>query len=106
GNLYGTTIYGGQYNGGTLFKIAKGSNTINVLVSFGAGSGNGPQAGAVIDSAGNIFGTTYSGGTNGNGTVWELGNGILRTLATFNTANGAGPRGTLVLDSAGNLYGT
>ena len=106
GNLYGTTAYGGQYNGGTLFTIPKGGNTITDLVSFGSDSGNGPQSGVVIDSAGDIFGTTYSGGSNGNGTVWEFANGALRTLANFNTTNGAGPKGTLILDSVGNLYGT
>jgi uncharacterized repeat protein (TIGR03803 family) len=53
-----------------------------------------PQAGLVVDSAGNLFGTTRVGGTNGDGTVfeWVPSSGTLSVLASFNWSNGAYPQ--------------
>src|ERR1700683_1011230 len=116
GNLYGTTFYGGSgtgcdiyYNGcGTVFKIdTSGAET--VLHSFsGAGDGWNPTARVILDSAGNIYGTTAYGGSHGYGTVFKLDTAgsemILHSFA--GGADGANPNAGLVADTAGNLYGT
>src|SRR5262249_7591575 len=62
----------------------------------------------VLDSSGNLFGTSLQGGANRDGTVFEVqqGSSTFTTLATFNGANGLNPNGTLVEDSSGNLFGT
>lgn len=77
GNLYGTTLFGGAFGGGTVFKLApagNGSWTETVLHSFGNGTdGKGPFVGALIlDGAGNLYGTTSGGGKFGGGTVFEI----------------------------------
>ncbi len=67
-----------------------------------------PEAGLIADASGNLFGTTYKGGVNGNGTVYEVAAGTheLSTLASFNSTNGAYPQAGLLSDASGNLYGT
>jgi uncharacterized repeat protein (TIGR03803 family) len=108
GDLLGTTYSGGASNDGTVFEISSGSSTINVLVSFNGSNGANPYGGVTIDSHGNLFGTTYAGGLNGDGTVFEISNGStgLTTVTAFNGTNGANPRGTVILDSSGDLFGT
>jgi uncharacterized repeat protein (TIGR03803 family) len=112
GDLFGTTSGGGANGYGTVFEIAKTSTGYNstpiTLVSF---NGAGPYAGVISDAAGDLFGTTYGGGPNNYGTVFEIaktstGYGPLTTLASFNGANGAGPLGGLISDAAGDLFGT
>jgi uncharacterized repeat protein (TIGR03803 family) len=108
GNLYGTTNLGGTNSDGTIYKIASGTNTITVLASFNGTNGSVPRGGVVMDSSGNLYGTTTNGGANSDGTVWKLANGsnTITTLASFNGSNGANPYASLVMDSSGNLYGT
>src|ERR1019366_7374688 len=76
GNLYGTTTNGGNIGYGTAFELtptAGGTWTEQVLHNFGSGTdGANPYAGLVRDAAGNLFGTTNSGGTNNYGTVFEI----------------------------------
>jgi len=132
GNLYGTTAYGG--NGpchdttgpgcGVVFELSPktgGGWTEKVLHSFNGKDGRIPEAGLAIDSAGNLYGTTFEGGTGGCkfdsstvtgcGVVFELakaGEGWTQTvLFNFRKApEGHYPEAPLVLDQAGNLYGT
>jgi uncharacterized repeat protein (TIGR03803 family) len=110
GNLYGTTQYGGAKGGfGTVYKLtAKGKLTL--LHSFeGTPDGVNPFAGLLMDAAGNLYGTTYYGGTNGGfGTVYKLtAKGKLTLLHSFaGTPDGQNPYARLIRDSAGNLYGT
>ena len=108
GNLYGTTESGGAYKYGTVFELANGSSSPTTLASFNDTNGAYPAAGLVLDSSGNLYGTTGSGGASGYGTVFELakGSGAITTLASFNGTNGKVPEGGLVMDSSGNLYGT
>jgi uncharacterized repeat protein (TIGR03803 family) len=82
-----------------------------VLYLFpGGDKGNLPLASLVFDEAGNMYGTTYDGGTYGWGTVFEL----KRTRIGWNYQviyspvydDGANPMASLVLDAAGNIYGT
>ena len=72
GNLYGTTQRGGASGYGTVFKVTpEGSET--VLHAFTAGSdGAYPYAGVIADAHGNLYGTTYAGGSPGLGTVFEI----------------------------------
>ena len=72
GNVYGTTLYGGFYNQGTVFKVdATGHAT--VLHTFSAGTDGGtPLGGLIRDAAGNLYGTTMAGGTFGFGTVFKI----------------------------------
>jgi uncharacterized repeat protein (TIGR03803 family) len=108
GNLYGTTYLGGASGDGTVFELAKGSDTIHTLASFTGTNGANPEAGLVMDSSGNLYGTTNLGGATNDGTVFELakGSGTIQTLASFNGTNGANPSDSLIMDSSGNLFGT
>jgi uncharacterized repeat protein (TIGR03803 family) len=108
GNLYGTTVLGGAFTLGTVFKLdATGKET--VLYSFAGGTdGANPTAGLVEDELGNLYGTTEGGGSSHSGTVFRLdATGTEIILHTFSGGtDGAYPLAGLVRDAAGNLYGT
>jgi uncharacterized repeat protein (TIGR03803 family) len=117
GNIYGTTGAGGTYFHGTVFELtpgADGSWTEKVLYSFGNyPDGSEPSSSLVFDAAGNLYGTTYQGGANVAGTVFELTSGpggswTKKLLHTFNSngTDGAYPAAGVIFDAAGNLYGT
>jgi uncharacterized repeat protein (TIGR03803 family) len=108
GNLYGTTEYGGASDDGTVFELVHGSGTITTLASFDGTDGAEPRGGLVLDGSGNLYGTAWTGGAAGAGTVIEVaaGSGTITTLASFDGTSAASPQGGLVMDSAGNLYGT
>ncbi len=120
GNVYGVAHSGGNGYGldGTLFELSPGTGgtwTFNVLHSFGAYGTDGinPNATLIFDAAGNLFGTTYAGGANGYGTVFEMspqtgGGWIESVVHSFNlvSTDGANPSAALILDGSGNLYGT
>jgi uncharacterized repeat protein (TIGR03803 family) len=110
GNLYGTTSQGGTYNLGALFELtpaAGGTWTEQVLHSFGNGTdGANLYARLIFDGAGNLYGTTYQGGSYGGGTVFRLNAQGEVLLQSFSGNDGASPVAGLVLDGAGNLYGT
>jgi len=84
GNLYSTTAGGGPKNGGTVFELTPtggGGWTYSLLYGFNylGTDGSSPYAGVIIDSSGNLFGTTFFGGTRlgtcdgfGCGTVFEI----------------------------------
>ena len=108
GSLYGATYYGGSFNFGTIFKLQQ-SGAEKVLHSFSAADGDGaiPGGGLVLDSAGNLYGTTNSGGDLYYGTVFKLDPGGTETvLHSFSGTDGRLPELGLVRDSSGNLYGT
>ena len=108
GNLYGTTQNGGASGNGTVYKIdTTGHETI--IFSFGGSTDGGlPDAGVLLDSAGNLYGTTLSGGASGNGTVYKIdATGHETVIHSFHLGtDGTGPIAGVVRDSAGNLYGT
>lgn len=109
GNLFGTTAYGGAFGYGTVFELEAGTGTITTLASFDNANGAFPNFGTlVLDSSGNLFGATQSGGASGMGTVFEVaaGSEAITTLVSFNGVNGAYPFGGLVADGSGNLFGT
>ena len=88
GNLYGMTYSGGASGDGTVFELAKGSGTITTLASFNGADGSNPLGSLIMDSGGNLYGTTGGGGTYNSGTVFEVvaGSGTITTLASFNGA--------------------
>ncbi|HEY3776502.1 MAG TPA: choice-of-anchor tandem repeat GloVer-containing protein [Rhizomicrobium sp.] len=116
GNLYGTTLVGGAGGVGTVYELVHTKNgwTEKVLYSFTGGSDGGwSYGGVVLDSKGNIYGGTRSGGSNNCGVVYELSPGKLgkwteKVLYSFpgNQDCEGGPMGALTFDGNRNLYGT
>jgi uncharacterized repeat protein (TIGR03803 family) len=109
GNLYGTTFWNGSSGWGTVFKVdANGTET--VLYNFtGGADGANPTAGLILDSKGNLYGTTEFGGSANWGTVFEIDpHGKETVLHSFagGVADGCYPFQGVVRDKAGNLYGT
>lgn len=77
GNLYGTTSAGGQYGLGTVYELARGSNgtwTYSVFYNFGTNpdDGNLPVGGLTSGPGNTLYGTTYGGGRDHNGNVFEI----------------------------------
>lgn len=109
GLLYSTAKIGGA-NGaaaGVVFAVSTNGVVFTNLATFNSTNGADPTGGLIADAGGNLYGTTYYGGTYNYGTVFRLDtNQVVTTLATFNYTNGAWPNCTLVLDSAGYLWGT
>jgi uncharacterized repeat protein (TIGR03803 family) len=117
GDLFGTTVEGGRITnacggvqGGGCGVVFKLDNTGReaVLYKFrGFPSASGPEAVLVKDKAGNLYGTTYQGGTSDFGTVFKIDKSDrYTTLYTFTGASdGCSPYPGVISDSAGNLYG-
>jgi uncharacterized repeat protein (TIGR03803 family) len=86
------------------------TDSYSVLHDFAGPPGDGrfPMAGVTLDAAGNIYGTTNSGGVSGNGTIFELApDGTETVLHSFGGADGASPQGAVVLlGTANTIYGT
>jgi uncharacterized repeat protein (TIGR03803 family) len=108
GNFYGVTEFGGAFGLGTVFKIdAKGVETVLYSFSGTKGDGLSPVGGLVRDDAGNLYGTTNSGGAHFLGTIFKLDTNNKETiLHQFDGATGRNPEFALLLDSKGTLYGT
>lgn len=122
GNLYGVTTYGGAFGSGTVYelKLSKaGGWGEKILHSFNNNGQDGtfPVGGLIFDAAGNLYGTTETGGLYKGGTVFELvpqANGTWKEEILYNFhARGTGDRGdaslpeaSMVMDASGNLYGT
>ena len=107
GNFYGTTAQGGSSGYGTVFKITPSGTLTNLHDFSGTNDGSAPQAELVQGGDGNFYGTTNSGGINGNGTVFRISPaGAFATLYRFTGTDGSNPLGALVQASDGNFYGT
>ena len=118
GNIYGTSVQGGDFASGTVFQISPdGSGGWNhtVLYSFdGNLHGGEPYKGVTLDGDGNLYGTAVTGGNGpcegGCGVAYKLTNngGVWTQTVIHNfvgTKDGAGPGSRLAIDQAGNLYG-
>lgn len=125
GNLYGTTTCGGSSacldgsgGNGVVFMLVKSSGYRElVLHQFsGASDGSAPRASVILDSLGNLYGTTATGGglgicsSTGCGVAFKLlrASGYAETVLHRFTgeSDGGSPLGALVMDASGNLYGT
>jgi uncharacterized repeat protein (TIGR03803 family) len=119
GDIYGTTAFGGANGGGTVFKITP-AGALTTIYNFcsqsGCTDGEQPDAGLVLATDGNLYGTTRLGGTgaytyDGGGTVFKItANGTLTTLYNFcsqsGCTDGSSPYAGLIQASDGSLYGT
>jgi uncharacterized repeat protein (TIGR03803 family) len=112
GNLYGVTYFGGRYSNGSVFELSR-TGTVwkeTILHSFGGpGDGALPYGPLVIDSEGNLYGTTSAGGSAGWGTAFELSrqaSGAWKEKLLYTFVSDRSPQAGLILDSAHNLYGT
>ncbi|MGB8699052.1 MAG: choice-of-anchor tandem repeat GloVer-containing protein [Thermosynechococcaceae cyanobacterium] len=116
GKLYGTTCKGGDFNYGTVFRLNADGKEFKTLHSFNFVKGSCPITGVVLDQLGNLYGTTYEGGSDANGTVFKIAaGGEFTSLYSFDNSvenDGDSPWGGVTLDNAlltsgkGNLYGT
>lgn len=115
GAVYGTTLNGGDYDAGVVFKLTPnpdGSWTETALHSFtGGGDGGNPVAGPIFDAAGTLYGLASVGGAYNAGVFFTLTSNLDGTwsetvLHDFTGADGNGPEANMTFDAAGNLYGT
>jgi len=114
GNLYGTTLGGGG-SVGVAFELSPPATgqitwTETVLVYFDGANGFAPMGSLIADGAGNLYGTTQSGGANSAGVAFELSppaaGQTVWTETVLLSFSGFGPEAGLVADGEGNLYGT
>jgi len=111
GNFYGTTEFGGTSGFGTVFRMNL-AGTVTVLQSFAQFDANGaqPMGALFLANDGNLYGTCYSGGANGRGTVFRIStSGVLTKIYDFTDAAGNvgfDPKAGVIQASDGNLYGT
>src|SRR6267143_4704768 len=117
GNLYGTTVLGGDFGGGTVFQLSPSGNgwVHTVLYSFTGGADGGePYKGVTLDSEDNLYGTAVTGGggfcEGGCGVAYKLthvgGTWTQSVIHTFTGGNdGSGPGAGLTLDKHGDVYG-
>jgi uncharacterized repeat protein (TIGR03803 family) len=115
GEFYGTTVLGGAYGEGTIFKITAAGN-LTTLYSFcvrgyPCADGSNPSAGLVQAPNREFYGTAFGGGANNFGTVFKItASGTLTTLYSFcgepKCADGDNPASALVRATDGNFYGT
>jgi uncharacterized repeat protein (TIGR03803 family) len=118
GNVFGTTLEGGDtncdapYGCGTVFKLDRTGKKETVLHRFtGDPDGYFPEALLVVDKAGNLYGTTYEGGTDSQGTVFRIDTARKENILHSFTGppdgggDGAFPDPGVIRDAEGNLYG-
>ena len=110
GQFYGTTLLGGIYEYGTLFRIGP-DGSFSRLASFSITNGGEPFSGLVRGTNGYFYGTTTLGGTNldgpAMGTIFQATrSGKLTPLVAFAGTNGASPYAALIQGADGNFYGT
>jgi uncharacterized repeat protein (TIGR03803 family) len=113
GTLFGVTEIGGAHAAGTVFKLSPASKKMTTLYAFkGTPDAASPYGGLIADASGNLYGTTYYGGANGLGSVYELVRNAMggyreRLLYSFRGgSDGSSSTSTLVLAGSGDLYGT
>jgi len=112
GNLYGSTLYGGASNGGTVFVMRPQQNgwSLTVLCNLPNVFG-GPYASLTMDASGDLYGTTFGDGAYYAGTVFKVTHSqdgwTCNTLHDFTGGNDGGfPASSVNIDAQGNLYGT
>ena len=105
GAIYGLSATGGIVGAGALSQLSADHTTFSTLSFDPATIGGAPSGGLAPDGQGNLYGTTTTGGPNGNGSVFRLSpGGALDTLAPFTTPDQ--PAGQIALDTQGDIFGT
>ncbi len=114
GNLFGTTVNGGQNGEGVIWEIPS-AGAYKIVHDFGSNlsgtalDGQYPSGAVKFDASGNLYGVTSADGTNDEGgTLYEItSGGLYQIVHTFGSGtDGASPSGSVAFDSKGNLYGT
>jgi uncharacterized repeat protein (TIGR03803 family) len=114
GNFYGVAPYGGANDDGTVYQLTP-AGVLTTIYNFcslsGCADGAIPDGALALGSDGNLYGTTFLGGANNDGSVFKITtSGALTTLYSFcskaSCADGSNPFGALIQGSDGNLYGT
>lgn len=108
GNFYGVTAQGGSSGYGTVYKITSGG-TLTTLHNFSSAKSDAasPRDGLIQATDGYFYGTTSSGGANGQGAAYKISSaGIFTLLHSFGSSEGYTPYAALVEGSDGNFYGT
>jgi uncharacterized repeat protein (TIGR03803 family) len=119
GFLYGTTLWGGSRNAGTVWRIATDGTDFSVLHHFNGDNGAHPEGTLVVGADGMLYGTTMTGGSRDSGTIYRIStSGNHELLYSFPrlggfsedgmpvNATGAHPRAGLMLSTDGDFYGT
>jgi uncharacterized repeat protein (TIGR03803 family) len=104
--LYGTTFQGGKYGRGVVFSVRIANGAEHVLHSFsGPPDGDDPLAGLIVVN-GVLYGTTQTGGSNGQGCVFSItARGSERVIYSFGGLDGETAMASLI-DTGATLYGT
>jgi uncharacterized repeat protein (TIGR03803 family) len=116
GDLFGVAQGGGAGNDGVVFEIVKTASgyasTATTLAQFNGANGRTPGAALLADANGDLFGTTFAGGSDNSGTIFEIkktATGYAQTptvLASFNGTDGSETEASLIADAEGDLFGT
>jgi uncharacterized repeat protein (TIGR03803 family) len=118
GNLYGTTLRGGNNDKGTIFRINLTGSEFAIIHHFNGSDGENPEGTLIVGADGDLYGTTLQGGSSNRGTIYRINiGGTLTSLYSFPSlsafsggvainATGANPRARLLLAADGNYYGT
>lgn len=107
GNFYGTTASGGAEGAGygTVFRVSRGGMLVPLASFFGTNA-QMPMSDLVFGNDGNLYGTTFRGGSGDNGTVFKVStNGLLSILVSFSGTDGAWPA-QLASGTDGTFFGT
>jgi uncharacterized repeat protein (TIGR03803 family) len=114
GNIYGSTVLGGDFGSGTVFKVTPGGQHSGLYSFTGGADGGEPYKGVTLDAQGNLYGTAVTGGgggcEGGCGVVYKVtnsnGSWSQSVIYSFSGGNdGSGPGAGLTFDRFGNLYG-
>jgi uncharacterized repeat protein (TIGR03803 family) len=103
GSLYGTTLFGGAQNEGTVYRVSATNGQVTILHSFNLATGDAANPGSLLLSGGKIYGIAGPTDSFSGGTVFQLdptGENIF-----FNFSQSYNPAGNLLRDSIGNFYG-
>ena len=107
GNFYGTTSRGGTNDTGTVYKMTPGG-TVSILHSFTNTTGDGTSPLALVQGKdGNLYGSSYSGGTGSHGVIFKISTkGKLTVIHSFVGTDGSAPVAAMIQATDGLFYGT
>jgi len=110
GLLYGTTIFGGAADQGTVYRFDHVQRTVTVIYAFGgfnAGDGANPYGRLCVATSGDLWGVTISGGSHNAGTVFRITrSGVYSRVHTFDNSPSTTPFAGVVEGNDGRFYGT